>query len=337
MVLEFEMKDFAPSRLGAVDRGGQAYDRTDPIGYGTSVSRPEGYDAYWEETRDRLQAIPLEPEVQLVPLRSTDEVAVYEGHYTSWDRLRVACWFCVPRDHALRRNAAIALFPGYVGEPSLGKGKQWARDGFACVVVAPRGKLRSNQVFNPGYPGLLTHNLADFQTYGYRGFYCDAWRSIDFLLSRSEVDPERIGVTGSSQGGGLTIVTAAWRPEVKAACPGAPYLCGIRDAINLTHTYPYEELNDYLRSYPDRREAALLTIDFYDGINMAPRIHCPTLMNIGSVDPVCPPETGYAVYGAIGTSDKELHAYPGEGHSAGALEHAPHVRAWMRQHLREPE
>ena len=326
--------DLQPSRVGAVDRDGQPYDRADPAGYGTSVTKPDDYDAFWQETWDQLQGIPLEPEVRPLPLRSTDEVVVYEGFYTSWERLRIACWFCLPRHGPGRQHPAIALVPGYVGEPRLGAGKGWARDGYACVVVAPRGKLRSNSVFNPGYPGLLTHNLTDYQTYGYRGFYCDAWRAIDFLLSRPEVDPDRIGVTGSSQGGGLSIVTAAWHPAVKAACPGAPYLCGMREAIDLTHTYPYEELNDYLRTYPDRRKAVLRTLDYYDGIHMALRIRCPTLVNIGLVDPTCPPETGYAVYRAIGAEVKELHAYPGQGHSAGAAEHAPHIRSWMRQHLR---
>jgi len=327
---------FPASRAGAIDREGRPYDRSDPAGYGTSVRTPEDYDAFWQETWDRLQGIPLAPEVQPVPQRSTPDVDVYEGHYTSWEGLRIACWYCVPRapGRGLNgRHPAIAFTPGYVSEPPLGTGKEWARAGFACVVVAPRGKLRSNAVFNPGYPGLLTHNLADHQTYGYRGFYCDAWRSIDFLLSRPEVDPERIGVTGSSQGGGLTVVTAAWRREVKAACPGAPYLCGMHDAINLTHTYPYEEINDYLRTYPERREAALRTLDFYDGINMAPRVRCPTLVNIGLVDPTCPPETGYAVFQAIGAAEKELCAYPGEGHSAGRAEHAPKIEAWMRRHL----
>ena len=108
----------------------------------------------------------------------------------------------------------------------------------------------------------------------------------------------------------------------------------MREAIDLTHTYPYEELNDYLRIYPDRRATVLRTLDFYDGINMAPRISCPTLMNIGLADPVCPPETGYAVFAAVGTAVKELRAYPGEGHGAGGAKHAPHVQAWMRQHLR---
>jgi cephalosporin-C deacetylase-like acetyl esterase len=148
--------------------------------------------------------------------------------------------------------------------------------------------------FNPGYPNLLTYNIVDRHTYAYRGFYVDVWRGIDFLLARPEVDPTRIGVTGSSQGGGLTITTAAMRAEVRAAAAGAPYLCGFLDAIELTQTYPYEEINDYLRLYPERRGAVAETLAYFDGLNFADRITCPILVNIGLQDNVCPPETGYA-------------------------------------------
>ena len=37
--------------------------------------------------------------------------------------------------------------------------KSWAKMGYAAVGVAPRGKLRSNRHYNPGYPGLLVNNI----------------------------------------------------------------------------------------------------------------------------------------------------------------------------------
>ena len=92
--------------------------------------------------------------------------------------------------------------------------------------------------FNPGYPNLLTHNIVDRHTYAYRGFYVDTWRGIDFLLSCPEVEATRLGVTGSSQGGGLTITTAAMRSGGARGGAGAPYLCGFMEAIELTHSYP---------------------------------------------------------------------------------------------------
>ena len=93
---------------------------------------------------------------------------------------------------------AVVFMPGYQSDPAIPK--DWARRGYAAVTAAPRGKLRSNGQFNPGYPNLLTHNIIDRNTYSYRGFYVDAWRTIDYLLTRDEVDSERIGVAGRQPG-----------------------------------------------------------------------------------------------------------------------------------------
>jgi len=161
----------------------------------------------------------------------------------------------------------------------------------------------------------------------------DTWRSVDFLLSRPEVDPARIGVTGSSQGGGLTITTAAMRPEVCAASAGAPYLCGFTDAAELTHTYPYEEINDYLRLYPERRAQVEETLAYFDGISFADRISCPIIVNIGLQDNVCPPETGFALFDRIGAADKRLYPYDGHGHDAGRAKHSAVVDRFFAHHL----
>jgi len=50
-----------------------------------------------------------------------------------------------------------------------------------------------------------------------RYFIHDGMRAIDYLVSRSEVDPDRIGATGCSGGGTQTTYIAALDPRVKAA------------------------------------------------------------------------------------------------------------------------
>ena len=176
------------------------------------------------------------------PLRTSEDVEVFQVFYTSLDHVRIAAWYCRPARRT-ERTPAIMFLPGYQMDPPIPK--EWARKGYARCRSRRAASCAAIGQFNPGYPNLLTHNIVDRHTYAYRGFYVDTWRGVDFLLSRPEVDPARLGVTGSSQGGGLTITTAAMRPEVRAAAAGAPYLCGFMDAIELTHTYPYEEINDY--------------------------------------------------------------------------------------------
>ena len=176
--------------------------------------------------------------------------------------------------------------------------------------------------------------MVDRNAYSYRGFYVDAWRGVDYLLGRDEVDSSRIGVTRSSQGGGLTITTSAMRPEVRIAAAGAPYLCGFVDAIELTHTYPYQEINDYLRLHPDSRQQVVETLRYFDGVNFADRIICPIIVNIGLQDNVCPPETGYVLFGEITSNDKKLYPYEGHGHEARRYKHGEIVEDFFKNHLK---
>ena len=300
----------------------------------TAVRKPGDFDAFWEGVLRQAAAVPLAPEMTPDSLRSTDDVEVFQAFYTSLDDVRIAAWYCRPARRTGRTagpHPAILFLPGYQMDPPIPK--EWASKGYCALSVAPRGKLRSLRQFNPGYPGLLTHNIVDRHTYAYRGFYVDAWRGIDFLLSRPEVDPARLGVTGSSQGGGLTITTAAMRPEIRAAAAGAPYLCGFMDAIELADTYPYEEINDFLRAHPESRTRVEETLAYFDGISFADRIRCPIIVNIGRQDNVCPPETGHALFARIGATDKRLYTYDGHGHDAGRTTHQPIVDRFFAQHL----
>jgi cephalosporin-C deacetylase len=291
---------------------------------------PDDFDGFWDSVKADVSRIPLEPEAIPDAMRSSDDIEVFQVFYNSLDNVRIAGWYCIPRERT-GPLAAVMVVPGYQSDPPITK--DWARKGYATLSVAPRGKLRSNAQFNPGYPGLLTYGIVDRNVYSYRGFYMDAWRGVDFLLSRDEVDGNRIGVTGSSQGGGLTITTAAMRPEIKAAAAGAPYLVGYMDAIELTHTYPYEEINDYLRSHPGSREQVEETLNYFDGINFANKITCPIIINVGMQDNVCPPETGFALFDQIASVDKKMYPYNNQGHSAGRAEHTAVIEAFFKKHL----
>ena len=202
--------------------------------------------------------------------------------------------------------------------------------GLYRAVGGTAGEVTQHASIQSRLSHLLTHNIVDHHTYAYRGFYVDTWRGIDFSLSRPEVDPTRIGVTGTSQGGGLTICTAAMRPEPPRQ--RVPLPLWLLDAIELTHTYPYEEINDYLRQHPDSRPEVEETLAYFDGLNFADRITCPIIVNIGLQDNVCPPETGYALFNRIVPSTNAcirmaMATMPGEA------QHSAIMDRFFAQHL----
>ena len=164
----------------------------------------------------------------------------------------------------------------------------------------------------------------------------DAVRAFDLLVALPEVDTARVGVLGASQGGALTLLVSSVRPTaVKAASAGAPYLCSMMDAASLTRSYPYEEINDYLRLHPDRGERVRKVLDYYDIHNFVDKITCPIIVNIGLKDDVCPPETGFAMFDAIGSGDKRLYSYENCGHDSGrGVGHEKIVNDFFGDHLK---
>ena len=289
--------------------------RPDPAEWESSVKRPDDFDEYWQQTEAETLAVPLNPRLVPVPMRSTREVEVFEARYDSYGGLEIAGWYCRPRNF-VGLLPGYLFVPGYVSEPKLPT--DLAMKGYAAFSAAPRNKLRSNSVFNPGYPGLLTHNLDKRTEYGYRGFYMDAIRAFDFLEGMDEVDSSRICVQGGSQGGALTLLVSSLRAgKVACASAGAPYLCSMMDAASLTRSYPYEEINDYLRLHPEREDAARATLDLHDIHNFVDKIECPIIVNIGLMDDVCPPETGFAVFNRIRSRDKSLYTYENCAHDSG--------------------
>ncbi|MGH7862087.1 MAG: acetylxylan esterase, partial [Candidatus Dormibacteraceae bacterium] len=56
--------------------------------YGTTTTRPADFDRFWNDNLRQAAAIPLNPSVESIPLRSTDEVEVFEVKYDSLDNVR---------------------------------------------------------------------------------------------------------------------------------------------------------------------------------------------------------------------------------------------------------
>ena len=53
-----------------------------------------------------------------------------------------------------------------------------------------------------------------------RFFLCDEMRAVDYMLTRPEIDPKRIGITGNSGGGTQTLAMMAADDRIAAAAPG---------------------------------------------------------------------------------------------------------------------
>ncbi|HUU27892.1 MAG TPA: acetylxylan esterase [archaeon] len=162
--------------------------------------------------------------------------------YESMPRFYVTGCLFIPQGVSGKRPA-ILLLSGHYGEAFRAQHYQQliynlVKKGFIVFAIDPLGQGERFQYYDPEKQASLVgecwdeHDQAGRQCFlcGIniaRYFIWDAVRGIDYLLTRSEVDPERIGVTGNSGGGTQTAYVAAFDDRIAAAAPSC-YLTGFR-------------------------------------------------------------------------------------------------------------
>ena len=132
----------------------------------------------------------------------------------------------------------------------------------------------------------------------------------------AEVDSERLGATGGSQGGGLALACSGLAP-IKRTAIEFPFLTDYKRVWEMDLAKDaYQELQTYFRHHDPlhQREGELFTkLGYIDVQHLAPRIEAEVLMAVGLMDTVCPPSTQFAAYNKI-PSPKSLAIYPDFGH-----------------------
>ena len=129
-------------------------------------------------------------------------------------------------------------------------------------------------------------------------YFLDTAQLAKIVMGMDEVDPERVGVTGGSQGGGLTLACAALVPEIKLAASVFPFLSDYKRVWEMDlATGAYEEIKTFFRMFDPlhQREDEIFTrLGYIDIQHLASRIQAKVMMavalmghNLSSVNTVC--------------------------------------------------
>ena len=163
--------------------------------------------------------VPLAPEVQARP--DDEGFAVQHVSYAVEAGERATALVVRPKGATGRRPVVIYLHgTGSSKDRSVARLKEFARRGF--VAVAPDGRFHGERIpagaTGDAYADAM---VAAFRTgQGHPFLYDTVWdvmRLLDYLGTRDDVDPARIGLTGMSKGGMETYLTAAVEPRIAVA------------------------------------------------------------------------------------------------------------------------
>jgi dienelactone hydrolase len=239
----------------------------------------------WQaSTRARLRRMLGIPEtrVELAPeLRGQlvqDGVAIEKWLFTSEPGSRIPALLYRPQEKpAAARMPAIVLTFGHGGSKSNWQyhyaGQLYARLGLACLALDPIGEEERHAAGRMGtraHDPQAVHERADEAGRLVMGkLLFDTMRGIDFLVSREDIDPNRIGVAGNSLGGAKASWMAALEPRLRMAL-----VCGWAfDDITLRTKYCTKVPNQRMREWITWADYAALA---------APR--CAVLVMNGDAD-----------------------------------------------------
>ncbi|MVA76972.1 alpha/beta fold hydrolase [Auraticoccus sp. F435] len=313
--------------------------------YRCTTPEPDDLDEFWTTTLAENDH-PLDVVLSRVDTGLT-LVETYDVTFAGYGGAPIKAWLHLPAGHQ-GRLPVVVQFHGYSGGRGLPQQMApWPLAGWAHLTVDTRGQGWSQGGVDPTpdpdaaaasshYPGSMTSGVESPQTYFYRRVYTDAVRALQVAASLEQVDPDRVLVTGGSQGGAITIAAAGLAPKagvrLAGAMPDVPFLCDFRRSLEIASAGPYPEIEAYLKGWRGRGEQVLNTLNYFDNVHLARRAECPTLFSVALLDTVCPPSTVYAAY-AEWRAEKEIAVYEYNGHEGGQAYQQARQLGWARARL----
>ena len=300
---------------------GKQYRNLTTTGYDISkiqpvVTKPADFDAFWKSTTAELAKLPLDTKMTLLPERSSAKTNVYHVNCQGYGGSRIYGILCIPKATG-RKYPAVLQVPG-AGVRAYGPDLELADQGVIVLTIGIHG---ISVILDPsvyadlvvgGLKSYFTSNMDDRDKYYYKRVYANTIRSNDLIFSLPEFDGRSLAVSGGSQGGALSIITASLDKRVKYLAAMYPALCDLTGyAANRAGGWPHMLSANNVANTSNPK--VINTLAYYDVVNFAKGINIEGYYTWGFNDETCPPTSMYASYNVI-SAPKELYLALETGH-----------------------
>lgn len=289
--------------------------------------RPADHDQYWEAGLQEMRSV--DPAVELIPSQFQSPGAeCFDLFFTGVRGARIHAKYLRPAAAAAAAavampHPAVLAFHGYTGDSGDWSDKlRYVQMGFSIAALDCRGQGGFSEdvggTVGNTFRGHIIRGLDDKpENLLFRHIFLDTAQLAGIVMSFPEVDADRVGAFGGSQGGGLTLACASLEPRIRRVAPTFPFLCDYRRVWEMDlDKDAYEEIRTYFRQFDPlhKREEEIFTkLGYIDVQHLTPRIRGEVLMATGLIDNICPPSTQFAAYNKI-TAPKQQVIYPDFGH-----------------------
>ena len=301
---------------------------------------PADFVTFWQQALYVARQVPLDPEYTDIPDATNDRfvtrlVRLHVGK-DKWLR----GYLTMPRDvTADGRRYPVVLCPPGAGSQKIYPSDYFPNEGciYLKIEIHDLDLLLPDDDYNllrrQQADGYMRRGMLSRDTYYYKDVYVGCARAVDFLCSLPEWDGRNVIVTGGSQGGALTIITAALNDRVTLCAPFYPALCDLTGFLHhRAGGWPKFFSGFYADSRVDIPETdAVQTLQYFDVVNFARLLRVPTFMSWGYSDDTCSPTSVWAAWNAI-TAPKQCDITPSSGHWRFPSSQAKCMQ-WMKERV----
>ena len=276
-----------------------------------SAPPPADFDAFWQARLDELAQVPMNPVLTSKP----SGVAGVDYDLIQMDNIRGT-----HIEGQLARPTTGTKFPAllivqWAGVYSLDPSTvTWrAQQGWLALNIQAHDihAVDTASYYTAEANGPLANYWAqgneDPNTSYFLRMYLACYRAVDYLASRPDWNGKVLVVTGASQGGLQTLLSASINPKVTAAVADVPAGCDQTGPdVGRSPGWPQWYYQTYLGQDPAKVKAASR---YYDICNFVSKIRCPVLIGTGLDDTTVPCIGVYAAFNQI-RSPREIVAMP---------------------------
>lgn len=281
-----------------------------------STVMPKDFEEFWKNTIGEARKTSLNPTKRLLPERCTKDVNVYEVSFQNMqENYRTYGILCVPVKEG--RYPALLRVPGAGVRPYGGdiwtaaQGAITLEIGIHGIPVTMEQQVYDN-VFNGALMGYWEFNMDSREKHYYKRVVIGCIRALDYIEEYTPWNGKEMGVTGSSQGGFLTLATAGLDKRITFYAPVHAALC---DHTNYQNGAACGWPHYFYWNKGKGQEKQIEVSRYYDGVNFARLINGNQRgwFSFGYNDDVVPPTTAWATYNTV-KGPKEISPYQATWH-----------------------
>ena len=268
------------------------------------TKNPADFDAFWKKNLEEARKTPLSVECRKVDKYTTDEFDCYLLKIRTDRRHSIYGYLTKPK---VDGKYPVVLCPPGAGIKTIKepmRNTYYAKNGFIRLEMEIHGlnpemtEEQFKEISNAfsGENGYVENGLDNRDNYYMKHVYVACVRAIDYLCSLPDWDGKNVFVQGGSQGGALSLITAALDPRVTACVANHPALSDMAGYAEQGRTGGWPHL---VRENQMLTPEKIQTLQYFDVTNFARRIQCPVYLTWGYNDDTCPPTTSYIVWNLI--------------------------------------